>query len=419
MTTVKKFNVWLMMLLGAATAGAAEKSIAEIKKPQLTLQQIKNDFKGIFCYVHARAAMTPDGLGVMTSQLLYLKGCDDFSGLEMRKSTDHGKTWSSFKKSATLIRKKYKDGYEMVMCDATPVYHKKTGKIIIIGHSAVYRMQGKTSVIPRDRPRQTLWSVYDTAKDEWAPYQELKMPEGKIFHNCGSGSAQVAELDNGDLLIPVYAASAEELAKRGHCYSSFVLKCSFDGKELKLKEIGKPLSIRVPRGLYEPSVVSHKGKYFLALRNDRRGYVACSDDGLNYSAAEDLRFDDGKLSGNYCTQQHWITGGGKLYMVYTRRDAKNNHVFRHRAPLYMAEFDPERMCLIRSTEIITIPERGARLGNFGCMQVNENEAWVIAAEWMQTKGPRASDYTVCMKYGSDNSIWIAKIKFPPEASAKK
>ena len=220
------------------------------------------------------------------------------------------------------------------------------------------------------------------------------MPEGKIFHNCGSGSAQVAELDNGDLLIPVYAASAEELAKRGHCYSSFVLKCSFDGKELKLKEIGKPLSIRVPRGLYEPSVVSHKGKYFLALRNDRRGYVACSDDGLNYSAAEDLRFDDGKLSGNYCTQQHWITGGGKLYMVYTRRDAKNNHVFRHRAPLYMAEFDPERMCLIRSTEIITIPERGARLGNFGCMQINENEAWIVAAEWMQTKGPRATDYRV-------------------------
>lgn len=85
----------------------------------------------------------------------------------------------------------------------------------------------------------------------------------------------------------------------------------------------------------------------------------------------------------------------------------------------MAEFDTERMCLIRSTEIITIPERGARLGNFGCVQINENEAWIVAAEWMQTKGPRASDYRVCMKYGSDNSIWIAKIKFPSEISAKK
>ena len=398
---------------------AAEPGTSNSKAPQITLQQIKNDFKGIFCYVHARAAMTSDGLAVMTSQPLYLKGCDDFSGLLMRSSTDYGKTWSDFKKSATLIRKKYNDGYEIVMSDATPLYHKKTGKIILIGHSVVYKMQGRTSTLTPNRPRHTLWSVYDPAKEEWSPYQELKMPEGNLYYNCGSGSAQAMELPDGDLLIPVYGATAEELAIPGHCYSSFVLKCSFDGKELKLKEIGPRLSVKIPRGLCEPSIVFHKGKYILALRNDRKGYVAYSNDGLNYTGLRDLRFNDGKLSGNYCTQQHWITGGGKLYMVYTRRDAKNNHIFRHRAPLYMAEFDPERMCLIRSTEIITIPERGARLGNFGCMQINENEAWIVAAEWMQTKAPKPFDYTICMKYGSDNSIWIAKIKFPAENSVKK
>ena len=141
------------------------------------------------------------------------------------------------------------------------------------------------------------------------------------------------------------------------------------------------------------------------------GYIAASNDGLNYSEPIPLRFDDGKISGNYNTQMHWIKGGNKLYLVYTRRGADNDHVFRHRAPLFMAEFDPGKLCIIRSTEVIAVPERGARLGNFGCLQVSDNEAWIVAAEWMQTTAPDPSDYTRCMKYGSDNSIWIAKIRF--------
>ena len=230
------------------------------------------------------------------------------------------------------------------------------------------------------------------------------MPDEEQYFSCGAGSAQILELTDGDLLIPVYHASTGLLKSR-------VLKCSFDGKELKVKEIGSPLSINVRRGLYEPSIAEHNGKYFLAMRNDKMGYVAVSDDGLNYSEPIPLRFDDGKLSGNHNTQMHWIKGGNKLYLVYTRRGAGNDHVFRHRAPLFMAEFDPAKLCIIRNTEVIAVPERGARLGNFGCLQVSDNEAWIVAAEWMQTTAPNPTDYTRCMKYGSDNSIWIAKIRF--------
>ena len=219
------------------------------------------------------------------------------------------------------------------------------------------------------------------------------------------------ELPDGDLLVPIYGASPDEEKMLPGCSRSRVLKCSFDGKELKVKSIGQPLTVNVPRGLCEPSITEFNGKYFLALRNDKMGYVAVSDDGLNYSTPVPLCFDDGKLSGNYNTQMHWLKGGGKLYLVYTRKNGKNDHIFRHRAPLYMAEFDPVKQCIIRETEIIAVPERGARLGNFGCLQINGNEAWIIAAEWMQTTSPNASDYTRCMKYGSDNSIWIAKIKF--------
>jgi hypothetical protein len=78
-------------------------------------------------------------------------------------------------------------------------------------------------------------------------------------------------------------------------------------------------------------------------------------------------------------------------------------VFRHRAPLFIAEFDPDRMCLIRDTEHAVVPERGARLGNFGCVQISENESWVVVSEWMQPIG--------CEKYGSDNTIFVSKITF--------
>ena len=369
--------------------------------PEISLQQIKTGFTGEFCYVHARAGMTPDGKVILTAQPLFLKGTDVFYGLEMLKSNDGGKSWSSFQKSETMVRQKYDAKREYVISDSSPFYHKKSGKLIITGHSAVYR---KNRIAPPPRPRQTMWSIFDFASGDWEKPRQLEMPDEEQYFSCGAGSAQILELPDGDLLIPVYHASTGLLKSR-------VLKCSFDGKELKVKEIGSPLSINVRRGLYEPSIAELNGKYFLAMRNDKMGYVAVSDDGLNYSEPIPLRFDDGKLSGNHNTQMHWIKGGNKLYLVYTRRGAGNDHVFRHRAPLFMAEFDPAKLCIIRNTEVVAVPERGARLGNFGCLQVSDNEAWIVAAEWMQTTAPNPTDYTRCMKYGSDNSIWIAKIRF--------
>jgi hypothetical protein len=98
-----------------------------------------------------------------------------------------------------------------------------------------------------------------------------------------------------------------------------------------------------------------------------------------------------------------------LYLVYTRRNANNDHIFRHRAPLFIAQVDPEKLCVIRETEQILVPERGARLCNFGVVRVSENESWVAVTEWMQAKAPNQYDYAACEKYGSDNCIYLAKI----------
>jgi hypothetical protein len=221
------------------------------------------------------------------------------------------------------------------------------------------------------------------------------MPAG--FENCGNGSGQSLECENGDLLIPVYYLPNG----MGKVYSSAVLRCAVDAENgtLQLLEIGSPLCVEVDRGLYEPSVTYHKGKYYLTMRNDQCGFVAVSEDGLHYNRLSLWRWQDGSLLDTYNTQQHWMHVGEELYLVYTKRDADNAHVFRHRAPLYAACV--EDMRLVRESEVALIPERGARLGNFGVCSLEDGTALVMAAEWMQPQG--------CERYGSDNSIFLSVV----------
>ena len=74
----------------------------------------------------------------------------------------------------------------------------------------------------------------------------------------------------------------------------------------------------------------------------------------------------------------------------------------------MAQVDPKRLRVIRQTKRILVSERGARLGNFGVTNVNENETWGTVAEWMQTWGPNYI-LTVDNKYGSNGSVYVARI----------
>lgn len=74
----------------------------------------------------------------------------------------------------------------------------------------------------------------------------------------------------------------------------------------------------------------------------------------------------------------------------------------------MARVDPERLQVIRKTEIVLVPERGARLGNFGVTDVNPDQTWVTVAEWMQTWGPN-DILPVHNQYGAAGTVWIARI----------
>jgi lysophospholipase L1-like esterase len=167
--------------------------------------------------------------------------------------------------------------------------------------------------------------------------------------------------------------------------------------------VGSRLQLPIKRGFGEPSLAQFGGKYFLTLRNDLRAYVATSADGLEFGEAQPWRFDDGEELGSYNTQAHWITHREGLHLVYTRRGAANDHIMRHRAPLFMARVDPIALRVVRASERIVVPERGAELGNFGANAVTESEAWVTVSEGLFMKDSRSR--------GADGSTFVARIRW--------
>jgi hypothetical protein len=47
--------------------------------------------------------------------------------------------------------------------------------------------------------------------------------------------------------------------------------------------------------------------------------------------------------------------------------------------LFIAQVDAERLHVIRRTERVAVPERGADLGNFDATTIDENETWITTA----------------------------------------
>src|SRR5205814_10357455 len=126
------------------------------------------------------------------------------------------------------------------------------------------------------------------------------------------------------------------------------------------------------RGLYEPGLARFQGKFYLTMRNDRAAYVATSTDGLHFSEPRLWTFDDGADLGSYNTQAHWVIHSDGLFLSYTRRGADNDNVIRHRAPLFLAQVDPEYLVVWRATQRVLVPNKGAQLANFAMVDVNEN-----------------------------------------------
>ena len=368
---------------------------------QFTLDTATRLYDGTQCWTHPRAGIVTESSEgsskvVMTMNSLDLRGSDVFRGMFGMETTDWGKSWSTPTEIHTL-----KPRYEIIdeterpvaVSDFWPCWHRNSKALLGIGHTVAYTPEWK---VVNPRPRNTAWSVYDAKAGDWNKWQKLEMPAGEKFYNSGAGCSQRFDLEDGSILLPVSFKPINENSKVTVC------RCSFDRHILKYIENGDELAIDDnTRGLGEPSLTRFNGEFFLTIRHDFRSFVARSNNGLHFEKYQPWLFDDGTELGSYNTQTHWVTHSDGLFLVYTRRGASNDHVFRHRAPLFIGQVDPDKLCVIRESERILVPERGARLGNFGVTDISEQETWVTVSEWMQPAGVE--------KYGSDGSVFVARI----------
>jgi len=374
------------------------------------LTVVRRGWDGTKCYVHSRAGAIPPGapgnptetpIVVMTTQKHLVKGNDIFDGLEEFRTDDLGQTWDGPQVQPALDRRQMGPDLIAAPCDFTPQWHARTGKLLGTGKTFWYKNNNQYE----RSPSEMVYAAYDPANRSWSAWNALELPNDPKFENASAGCAQRYDLPNGDILLPIYYRRRDA---RHHRVT--ICRCRFDGQTLRFVEHGDELELSPEEqhgdGLSESSLTRFGDRFYLTLRAVDRNYVTTSKDGLHFDALRRWTFDDGEDLGSYNTQQHWVTHSDGLYVVYTRRGADNDHVFRHRAPLLMARVDPEKLVVLRDTERIIVPQTGTRMGNFGIVDVSREETWVITTEWMQQPPPGGFE-----KYGSDNRIFSAKIRW--------
>jgi len=342
-------------------------------------------------WFHPRACMAPTKDGPICFMTLQsITGSDMFGHVHWSISKDQGKTWTAPVKIAALGRHPARNELTEGVCDVVPEYHARTGTVLAIGHNVYYDKTGRLA-----RPQLERYPVYVVRTPDGqfskARVLEWKDPRGTAIYTCGC--AQRVTLPDGRILVPLSFGAKGQPAR-----SVGSVLCSYDGRTLKIEQLGNELANGVKRGLLEPTLAAFQGKYYMTIRaEDNRGYVTSSTDGLSWDKQRPWRWDDGKPLTMSTTQQRWLPHRDGLYLVYTRKARKNVNVMRWRAPLYLARVDTKTLCLIRATERIALPLIGdwvndarhvARMGNFHTVAAGTDESWITVGECLPHDGWR-------------------------------
>lgn len=343
------------------------------------------------CWFHPRACMIPGKNGSPARAFMTLQpimGSDYFGPVHWTTSDDLGRTWSEYRPAPPLGWEPLPDGggHEGV-CDVVPEFHAATGAVLALGHNVFYKGTKFDPKQPRRCP------VYAAWKDgAWSERRRLAWDDPRASHIHSNGCGQRVDLPDGDVMMS-FTFGAEG---KPRCVCG--VRCSFDGDRLTVLKTGNALVNPVKRGLLEPSLVRFQGRFYLTLRaEDERGYVAVSDDGLDYAPQRAWAWDDGEPLTMSTTQQHWLARPDALYLVYTRKDASNANVMRWRAPLFLAQVDTRTLRLLRRTERVVLPlvGDGVRepdqvpiMGNFHVTNAAADESWVTVGSWRPKGGLR-------------------------------
>jgi hypothetical protein len=388
------FSLAVALVLIAHIPPASGKSPKPVRY-RVQLDVITEGYDGKTCWFHPRSGIIPGPTPtiVLTMQKFNLKHSDVFYPVQSCESSDLGRTWSSpMEHAQTLGRHSLSNNLEEGICDFRPKWNAATGKLLATGHTVFY----SNDVLVLVRPRDTVWSVYEPKTRTWTSWARLAMPPEPKFSCAGAGGTERVDLKNGDIFLPIYSKQITNKV-----YFSTVVRCRFDGRTLRYVEHGSELTLDIGRGLYEPSLAKFEKRFYLTMRADGAAYVATSRDGLHFDKPRQWTFDDGADLGSYNTQAHWITHSDGLFLVYTRRGANNDNVMRHRAPLFMAQIDPDKLVVMRATERELVPNKGAQLGNFATMNLNEHESWATTSEGMSPGNPA--------KFGANGRVYAARI----------
>jgi len=395
MTSVKSVCavVWTLAALVSTPVSAASAPGFDF-----TRQRLFPGFDGKLCKMQPSVAS--DGKkALLAYQKLLLSGSDVFYGQYMSKSADGGKTWSEPQK-IKLFEDTFEDGFRVARY-ATVAYSAKNRRWFGLGMSNLFKGDNEPF---QQRVGDRAWAdpLIVTADPDLGTYTSYRILPFPIPYDGCYPFGQFVEEDDGTLLIPFYFTprNAKPTAAFDTPHAVVTVRYRFKGDTLEPVATGTPLTdATLRRGLCEPSIAKLGDTYYITLRSDETGFVASGRDGLTFGKPVPWRWQDGTSVGNRNTQQHWLRFKDALYLAYTRETPQNGHVFRNRAPVWSARFDPKTMGLVRATEFPLVPELGARLGNFVVADVGD-DAWLVTAEWMQPKG--------CERYGSDNSIWLVK-----------
>jgi len=348
-----------------------------------------------------------NGLPAALMNLQEIGGSDYFGQVHWSESDDFGRTWSKPEPIAALGRDPVEDhpGLLAGVCDVTPQFHPQTGTVLALGHVVFYRG-------PRFARGDQLarYPVYVVRRKDgtWSQRKILQWCDPRGGHIYSNNCGQRIVMPNGDIMMSfTFGPKANNRMVAG-------VRCSFDGEELKIIRVGPPLENNVGRGLLEPSLAKFKDRFYMTIRaEDGHGYVAVSDDGLNYRRKTAWAWDDGEPIGMSTTQQHWLTHSEVLFLVYTRKDVSNANVIRWRSPLWIAQVDTERLCLIRESEKVVLPLVGdgvdspddvALMGNFNVTNAGPNESWVTVGEWLPRRGARGDLLMSRIQWARPNAL---------------
>ncbi len=363
-------------------------------------------------WFHPKVCLVPGLAGEPSSALMALQeitGSDYFGPVHWSESRDLGDSWTEPRRIEALDRipVAQHEGLLAGVCDVVPEYHPQTGTVLALGQVVFYR--GDRFSNNDQLPRYPVYAVR-RSDGTWGRRRRLHWddPRGSFIYsnNCG----QRVVLPNGDILL------AFTFGTQSESRSVASVRCSFDGEELLIKEVGPALLLAHGRGLLEPSLTSFKGRYYLTIRaEDGKGYQSVSDDGLNWQAKEAWRWEDGEQIFMSSTQQHWLTHSEGLYLVYTRRDEANKGVIRWRAPLWMARVNPDTRRLFRATERVIFPLVGdgvgnpdqvALMGNFHVTNITPSESWITVGEWIPKDGARGDLLLAKIRWKQANQLLL-------------